>query len=127
MTWSTGRKILNLRRDLGIKQQELAEMAGELRRRCRESRGWRSTATRGPTFHGIARAPWVTADYLLDESVPYPPPAGEDAPKVERPWEVVEMRVTAEERAHIRAMKKPRWRLFGAPGRLWLVGSGIDR
>ncbi len=106
MTWSTDRKILNLHRDLGIEQQELAELAGITPSATSEiERMEFGRNPRAEVLRGVARALWVTADYLLEESAPYPPTVGEDAPKVERPREMVEMRASAEGRAHLRAMR----------------------
>ncbi len=95
-----GRKILNLRLDAGIKQQELAKMAGVSPAAISKIETYEHERNpRANVLHAIARALWVTADYLLDEEAPYPPPVGEDPPTVERPREMVEMRVTLEERA----------------------------
>ncbi len=71
MTWSTGRKILNIRRDLGIKQQELPKMAGVTPSSM--SKIERMEFDRNPraeVLHGIARALWVTADYFFVVTIP---------------------------------------------------------
>ncbi|HAK96130.1 MAG TPA: hypothetical protein DCM87_14335, partial [Planctomycetes bacterium] len=69
----TGRKIMNLRLDLKITQRDMAA-------RCRISPGSLSkieTGTNRPSssaLRTIARVLGTSADYLLDEAAPYPPP-----------------------------------------------------
>jgi len=71
-----GRKILNLRKDLGLGQRTLAEAAqvtpSALSRIEAGIHQPRASATLG-----ISRRFGVTADYILDEDAPYPPPAYE--------------------------------------------------
>jgi transcriptional regulator with XRE-family HTH domain len=71
-----GRKILNLRRDLGVDQRTLARDAS-----VTPSALSRIEAgihlPRGMSALGFARRLGVTADYMLDETAPYPPPAYE--------------------------------------------------
>ena len=72
----TGRKILNLRKDLGVPQKTLAEMTAVTPSALsRIEAGIHQP--RGPVALRIARHLGVTADYLLDNDAPYPPPARE--------------------------------------------------
>lgn len=71
-----GRKILNLRKDLGIPQNSLAQQSAitasslsRIESGCHQPRG--------PVALRVARELGVTADYLLDPDAPYPPPARE--------------------------------------------------
>ncbi len=72
----TGRKILNLRKDRGVPQKDLAAVttvtAGAL---SRIESG--DHEPRAKVALSIARHLGVTADYLLDVNAPYPPPARE--------------------------------------------------
>ena len=69
----TGRKILNLRRDRGVAQRSLAEMTSVTPSALsRIEAGIHQP--KGPVALRIARVLGVSADYILDESVPYPPP-----------------------------------------------------
>ena len=69
----TGRKIMNLRLDLEITQREMAA-------KCRLSPGALSkieTGANKPSAAAlltIAKTLGTSADYLLDENAPYPPP-----------------------------------------------------
>jgi len=69
----TGRKIMNLRLDLGITQREMAS-------KCRISPGSLSKIETGANhpssaaLRTIAKVLGTSADYLLDETAPYPPP-----------------------------------------------------
>ena len=70
----TGRKILNLRKDLGVPQKSLAEQTAVTPSALsRIEAGIHQP--RGPVALRIARQLGVTVDYLLDDSAPYPPPA----------------------------------------------------
>ena len=70
----TGRKILNLRKDLGVPQKSLAEnTAVTPSALSRIEAGIHQP--RGPVALRIARQLGVTVDYLLDDTAPYPPPA----------------------------------------------------
>lgn len=72
----TGRKILNLRKDLGVPQKTLAEMTAVTPSALsRIEAGIHQP--RGPVALRIARHLGVTADYLLDNDAPYPPPGRE--------------------------------------------------
>lgn len=72
----TGRKILNLRKDLGVPQKTLAEMTAVTPSALsRIEAGIHQP--RGPVALRIARHLGVTADYLLDNDAPYPPPSRE--------------------------------------------------
>lgn len=72
----TGRKILNLRKDLGIPQKTLAtQTAVTPSALSRIESGHHQP--RGPVALRISRELGVTADYLLDNSVSYPPPGRE--------------------------------------------------
>lgn len=72
----TGRKILNLRKDLGVPQKSLAEMTAVTPSALsRIEAGIHQP--RGPVALRIARHLGVTADYLLDNDAPYPPPGRE--------------------------------------------------
>ena len=69
----TGRKILNLRRDRGVAQRSLAEMTSVTPSALsRIEAGIHQP--KGPVALRIARVLGVSADYILDESAPYPPP-----------------------------------------------------
>ena len=68
-----GRKILNLRRDRGVAQRSLAEMTSVTPSALsRIEAGIHQP--KGPVALRIARVLGVSADYILDESAPYPPP-----------------------------------------------------
>lgn len=72
----TGRKILNLRKDLGVPQKQLAELTAVTPSALsRIEAGIHQP--RGPVALRIARHLGVTADYLLDNDAPYPPPGRE--------------------------------------------------
>ena len=72
----TGRKILNLRKDLGVPQKTLAQLTAVTPSALsRIEAGIHQP--RGPVALRIARRLGVTVDYLLDENAPYPPPARE--------------------------------------------------
>lgn len=72
----TGRKILNLRKDRGIPQKTLAtQTAVTPSALSRIESGHHQP--RGPVALRISRELGVTADYLLDSSVSYPPPGRE--------------------------------------------------
>ena len=73
----TGRKILNLRRDRGVAQKvprrdDLSHSQCALQNRSENS------PAQGPVALRIARVLGVSADYILDESAPYPPPGSVD-------------------------------------------------
>ena len=69
----TGRKILNLRRDRGVAQRSLAELTSVTPSALsRIEAGIHQP--KGPVALRIARVLGVSADYILDESAPYPPP-----------------------------------------------------
>ena len=67
----TGRKIMNLRRDRSISQQDLASY-------CRITPSALSkiesgqNSPRGGVIFSIAKNLGVTVEYLLDEEIPYP-------------------------------------------------------
>ncbi len=69
----TGRKIMNLRKDLGVAQRSLAAMTS-----VTPSALSRIEAgihhPRGTVALRIARELGVTVDYILDETASYPPP-----------------------------------------------------
>ncbi|MGE3163468.1 MAG: helix-turn-helix domain-containing protein [Planctomycetota bacterium] len=105
----TGRKILNLRKDLGVPQKTLAEMTAVTPSALsRIEAGIHQP--RGPVALRIARHLGVTADYLLDNDAPYPPPGREilanigskndDEAKTER------VLVSSREAAILEAMRK---------------------
>lgn len=104
----TGRKILNLRRDIGLPQKMLAEQSSVTPSALsRIETGLHQP--RGPITLRLSRYLGVTADYLLDETAPYPPPAREvlsnlepkhpEEPRNER------MRVSAREKALVDAFR----------------------
>jgi transcriptional regulator with XRE-family HTH domain len=68
-----GRKIMNLRKDLGVAQSSLAAMTSVTPSALsRIEAGIHQP--RGPVALRIARELGVTSDYILDEEAPYPPP-----------------------------------------------------
>ncbi|OUU24405.1 MAG: hypothetical protein CBC13_03655 [Planctomycetia bacterium TMED53] len=92
-----GRKILNLRRDRGVAQRSLAEMTSVTPSALsRIEAGIHQP--KGPVALRIARVLGVSADYILDESAPYPPPI-EALLEAEIPSEsMVEENLTAKEK-----------------------------
>jgi len=69
----TGRKIMNLRKDRGVAQSSLASMTSVTPSALsRIEAGIHQP--RGAVALRIARELGVTADYILDNDAPYPPP-----------------------------------------------------
>ncbi len=80
----TGRKILNLRKDRGVPQKSLANLTAVTPSALsRIESGVHQP--RGPVALRLARHLGVTADYLLDDSAPYPPPASEILANLTKP------------------------------------------
>ncbi len=71
-----GRKLLNLRRDQGVAQRSLARDASVTPSALSRIEAG-IHVPRGPSALGLAHRLGVTADYVLDETAPYPPPAYE--------------------------------------------------
>jgi len=71
-----GRKILNLRRDQGVGQRQLADqVSATASALSRVEAGIHEP--RGTFALEMSRRLGVTADYMLDDNAPYPPPAYE--------------------------------------------------
>ncbi len=76
MALDTGRKIMNLRRDLGVQQKSLAELTIVTPSALSRI----ESGVHQPRSHvalRLARHLGVTVEYLLDDSMPYPPPPRE--------------------------------------------------
>jgi len=71
-----GRKILNLRKDLGVGQRLLAEQTMVTPSALSRIEAGIHRPKGAVTFE-LAQRLGVTSDYILDESAPYPPPAYE--------------------------------------------------
>ena len=71
-----GRKILNLRKDQGVHQRDLAHDSHVTPSALSRIEAGIHTP-RGKVTLEIARRLGTTADYVLDETAPYPPPAYE--------------------------------------------------
>jgi len=71
-----GRKILNLRKDQGVHQRDLARDSHVTPSALSRIEAGIHTP-RGKVTLEIARRLGITADYVLDETAPYPPPAYE--------------------------------------------------
>ncbi len=91
----TGRKILNLRKDLGVPQKNLAHLT-EVTPSALSRIEAGIHQPRGPVALRIARHLGVTVDYLLDDNAPYPPPARELLTIIEKE-ENTEVGTTTEE------------------------------
>jgi len=68
-----GRKILNLRKDQGVHQRDLAHDSHVTPSALSRIEAGIHTP-RGKVTLEIARRLGTTADYVLDETAPYPPP-----------------------------------------------------
>ncbi|MFN0059729.1 MAG: helix-turn-helix domain-containing protein [Planctomycetota bacterium] len=71
-----GRKIMNLRKDLGSAQRVFANVSTVTPSALSRIESGQHQP-RGPAAFHIARNLGVTADYLLDDTASYPPPARE--------------------------------------------------
>jgi transcriptional regulator with XRE-family HTH domain len=94
----TGRKIMNLRLDLNITQRELADACGVTAGALSKI----ETGANNPSaavLRRLARALGTAADYLLDETAPYPPPRPGHARREtgHRPADRVTARITRAE------------------------------
>ena len=69
----TGRKILNLRKDLGVPQKDLAVQSSITPSALSRIEAGKHLP-KGPVALQLARHLGVTVEYLLDDSAPYPPP-----------------------------------------------------
>lgn len=105
----TGRKILNLRKDLGVPQKSLATQTSVTPSALSRIEAGHHQP-RGPVALRLARELGVTVDYLLDRDAPYPPPgrevleniSGEDGGE-ERNERIA---VSARERALLEAVRR---------------------
>ena len=105
----TGRKILNLRCDRRVSQQELARVSGITPSALSKIEAG-INSPRANVLWRIARNLGVTVEYLLDEQMPYPYAAYnyryDFLTSNEDPGAVVRMEVTKEERAFLEALRK---------------------
>ncbi len=104
----TGRKILNLRQDLGVQQKTLAGLTAVTPSALsRIEAGVHQP--RGPVALRLARQLGVTVDYLLDDDAPYPPPAREILANLDNlkrdEARSLQMRVTRGEQNLMRALR----------------------
>ncbi|MEE8142532.1 MAG: helix-turn-helix transcriptional regulator [Planctomycetota bacterium] len=104
----TGRKILNLRKDLGVQQKTLAGLTAVTPSALsRIEAGVHQP--RGPVALRLARQLGVTVDYLLDDDAPYPPPAREILANLDNlkrdEARSLQMRVTRGEQNLMRALR----------------------
>ena len=98
-----GRKILNLRRDRGVRQQDLAHASGLTPGALSKIEAG-TNGPRGTSLLAIARHLGVPTDYLLDEEAAYP---YEPPERVEREKETTKIRmvVTEEEKLVLTALR----------------------
>ncbi len=105
----TGRKILNLRKDLGVPQKSLATQTSVTPSALSRIEAGHHQP-RGPVALRIARELGVTVDYLLDSEAPYPPPGREILDNIKKGTEDEtrdeKVVVSAREKAIIQALRK---------------------
>jgi transcriptional regulator with XRE-family HTH domain len=105
----TGRKILNLRCDRRISQQDLAK-ACEITPSALSKIEAGINSPRASVIWRIARNLGVTVEYLLDEGMPYPYDGykyrQELFVKEEDPSSMVRMEVTREEKSYLEALRR---------------------
>ncbi len=105
----TGRKILNLRRDRKISQQDLAKACGITPSALSKIEAG-INSPRAQIIWRIARQLGVTVEYLLDESLPYPyTPYSyrhQFYAKNVNPKSTVKTEITREEKAYLDALRK---------------------
>ena len=105
----TGRKILNLRKDLGVPQKSLATQTSVTPSALSRIEAGHHQP-RGPVALRIARELGVTVDYLLDVEAPYPPPGREILENIKKSSddETREEKITvsAREKSIIQALRK---------------------
>ena len=96
---------MNLRLDRGIRQMDLARACGLTPSALSRIESGKHQPS-GQAALAIARQLGVTAEYLLDDSQPYP------RPPPEKPQEIgngmVRVRLTPEEKAHLKALRAGR-------------------
>ena len=104
----TGRKILNLRCDRRLSQQDLAK-ACDITPSALSKIEAGINSPRANIIWKIARNLGVTVEYLLDENMPYPYPShdyrSEFLSKSQNPEDSVRMEVTREEKAFLLALR----------------------
>jgi transcriptional regulator with XRE-family HTH domain len=105
----TGRKILNLRCDRKITQQELARACGITPSALSKIEAG-INSPRANVLWRIAKNLGVTVEYLLDEEMPYPYPGysyrQDFLARNEDPTSTVRIEVTKEEGAFLEALRK---------------------
>lgn len=105
----TGRKILNLRCDRKISQQELARACGITPSALSKIEAG-INSPRAHVLYRIARNLGVTVEYLLDDQLPYPYPGytyrQSFFERNEDPTAMVRMDVTREEKAFLEALRR---------------------
>ena len=99
-----GRKILNLRLDRGLDQDELAALCGVTPSALSLLERGHRAVPKATTLFRLSQALGVTCDYLLDEEQPYPyePPP---RPELKDHRKVVTASCTREEAAHLDALR----------------------
>ncbi len=105
----TGRKILNLRCDRKVSQQDLARACGITPSALSKIEAG-INSPRANIIWKIARNLGVTVEYLLDEEMPYPYPSyryrQEFLSRDQNPGTNVRMNVTREEKAFLSALRE---------------------
>ena len=101
----SGRKIMNLRRDRGIWQRDLAAKCNLTPGALSKIEAGINKDLRGKRILTMARILGVPADYILDQDQPYPyvPP---ERPVVEKPEKVVQRKITQREALYLEAFRK---------------------
>ena len=105
----TGRKIMNLRRDRSISQQDLARFCDITPSALSKIESGQNSPRGGVIFR-IAKNLGVTIEYLLDEEIPYPYKGlsyrEEDQAAPDSVAPLAQMEVSKEERAFLDALRE---------------------
>ena len=99
-----GQKILSLRRQHGLAQQELAHLCGVTASAMSKIESGENSPKAHRVFR-IAQVFCVTVHYLLDESSPYPMEAP-TRPKIKDPKKMRRTTLTLEEWAHLQHLRE---------------------
>ncbi|MBN1417515.1 MAG: helix-turn-helix transcriptional regulator [Planctomycetes bacterium] len=111
----TGRKILNLRMDRNLSQKALAAACGITPSALSKIENGANSPS-AEVLKRIAKVLGTSADYLLDEEIPYPPPNHRYRPRLLRrgldPSEEIGARITREELSFLEELRRlgPYWR-----------------
>jgi len=111
----TGRKILNLRMDRNLSQKALAAACGITPSALSKIENGANSPS-AEVLKKLSKVLGTSADYLLDEEIPYPPPNHRYRPMLLRrgldPSEVIPARITREEQSFLEEIHRlgPYWR-----------------